>query len=151
MNRTDIQKIIERINALDPRIPATPQTAAAWGDLLESSAPGITVDYAMTEITAFYSRGEDRPIRPADLILGWRTHRQAHGAIPVTPVLDAHCKRAGCRCTHTRPCYRGFNDDNPGQFCKTCNPIRQAAIDDMPPPGQRSQFDFDAFIAKARL
>lgn len=151
MNPQEIRQLVERINALDGRIPANPDVVQAWFDLLEASAPGISLTYAMSQVTSFYSKPEDRPIRPSDLIHAWRTARQAHGTIGTTPVLDAHCKRGGCQCAHKPPCYRGFHEDNPGQFCKTCNPIRQAAIDDMPPPGQRSQFDIDAFIAKAKL
>lgn len=150
MNRQEAQTIIERINALDPRIPATTATAQAWFDLINSTVPDMPSDYAMREITTWHARGNDRPIRPADLIQGWRTARQAHGTHDL-PTLDSHCKRQGCPCNHTPPCYRGWNDDNPGQFCRTCNPIRQAAIDDMPPAGKRSQFDFDAFTAKAKL
>jgi hypothetical protein len=151
MNLADTRTLIERINALDARISLTTSTIDAWAQLLDASARGMPLDFAMREVNAHHSRPDERPIRPADLIQAWRTARQAHGQLPSTPVLDAHCKRGGCRCTHTPPCYRGFNDDNRGQFCKTCNAIRQAAIDDMPSPGQRSQFDFDAFIAKARL
>lgn len=151
MNITDTRTILETIQALDPRIQATSETVTAWHDLLHASARDMPLAFAMQQIYDHTGRNTDRTIRPGDLITAWRTARQGHGTPTNTPILDSHCKRHGCRCTHTTPCYRGWNDNNPGQFCKTCNPIRQAAIDDMPKPGQRSQFDFDAFIAKAKL
>lgn len=150
MNRQEAQTIIERIHALDPRIAMTTDVVSAWHDLINSTVLDMPVEFALKETAAFYARGVDRAIRPADLIQTWRVARQAHGGITM-PVLDSHCKRQGCRCAHQPPCYRGFNDDNPGQFCRTCNPIRQAAVDDMPPAGKRSQFDYDAFTAKAKL
>lgn len=151
MNPQETKTLIEQINALDPRIPATPATVQAWLDLFNSTTPDMPWTFANKETHTYYATTADRPIRPADIITAWRTARQAHGTPTLTPTLDSHCTRPGCQCTHTPPCYRGFNDNNPGQFCKTCNPIRQAAIDDMPPPGQRTQFHFAAFIAKAKL
>lgn len=150
MNATDVAGLVARINALDPRIANTAHVVDAWDDLLRASAPDMPLAWAIGQVHDHAARTPDRPIRPGDLVLAWRAARRSTDINPGQVNLDAHCGRPGCPCAHRPPCYRGFNDDNPGAFCRSCNPARQDAIDDMPPPGQRSQFDFAAFIAKAR-
>lgn len=56
---------------------------------------------------------------------------------------DAHCRRNGCACTHTDPCYRGWLDMPNGTGpCQTCRSELWSALRYLPPPGERGEHDY---------
>lgn len=67
--------------------------------------------------------------------------------------VDAHCGRAGCPCTHTGGCYRGWID-NPDTAttasCRQCRPIQAQAVAELPPPGRRRPGQAHERLAEVR-
>jgi hypothetical protein len=137
MNLNDVVKLLGYITRANPGQTVEEGSAEVWHDLLAD----VDVQDALDSVRTILKR---KPfvavadiVAEADLI-AIRRNRNA----VVERDQEAHCGRAGCQCSHSAGCYRGWIDgDGPTKPCKQCRYELNKRLESVPPAGRRSEAD----------
>lgn len=110
----------------------------------EDMTPGFATSFVSTHYSD-PSLDRDK-VLPGHINRAWRQHRreQSRPALPRgAEATDRHCGRAGCGCTHTDPCYRGWLDEaaTVAVPCRRCREELHDLLAEIPGPGGRTPAD----------
>lgn len=144
MNRTQVGTLLDYVNGLDPLWSNSEERSLAWFDLFQKEAPGMDYAWAEKAVARHYAVPERGTLVPGGLVAAWHDHQRARmDNDAAEAVSDAHCGRAGCACTHTGVCYKGWIDspDGPTAPCRVCRASLAEVLDEIPPLGERSAAD----------
>lgn len=132
-------------NELDGRHSPNELKVAAWQDVLQESAPGMTVEFARDTIRKHYA-ATDAMLTPSTLVGAWSKQRRyvAESRMALTDVSpERHCGKQNCICTHGDPCFKGWIDyDDYTSPCRMCRGDLANALDMIAPLGKRSEHDW---------
>ena len=137
MKPAEIVTLIEYLRDRAPHTRIEAGTAQAWADDLSgwSFEDGKEAVRRATAERSF--------VGIAEIVLALKAIRQerVNSTRAATAQDEAHCGRAGCRCTHTDGCYAGWLDsrEHPGAVapCRICRYDLARALDQAPPLGKR--------------
>ena len=131
----DVKNLLIIAHQYDQRHEVTEVKIASWHAIFREEAPAMDYEWARRVIQRHYAVIGDM-LMPNHLIRQWRSQRSDKA------VIDAHCGRPGCICTHD--CYRGWLDHLDGQGrhirtspCPTCRPELMTVLQTLPVPGSR--------------
>jgi len=145
MNDNDVLGLLIYANELDGRHAPNEAKVYAWQEALQEGAASLTVDFAKDFIRKHYAN-TDVMLSPSMLVTAWNKSRRI--AAEARLALEhhnpeTHCGRAGCRCTHEAPCYKGWIDtDYTTSPCAICRSDLSRVLTKIGPPGHRSASDF---------
>lgn len=152
MNKSEIALFLSFASTLDGRVPFDEAAIEAWALVLEKDMEG---KWASEFVKKHYARGDDMLI-PSVMNRGWqeskRTRAQAVWSGDAE-ASDRHCRRTGCQCTHSAPCYRGWIDKEDNSSTSPCPVCRRSLADvlvTIAPLGLRDEHDFAAIRNRYR-
>lgn len=150
MNPNDVLGLLIYANELDGRHSPNEAKVFAWQEVLDTEAPGISLDFARDVIRKHYAT-VDVMVTPAVIVQAWkkytRVKAEARASVGHT---GAHCGRSTCDCAHTGPCFKGWIDgDRQTSPCRQCRPQLAAVLDEIPDPGYRSESDWSRIRNRA--
>lgn len=143
MNKSDIAFVLSFASTLDARVPFDEAAVEAWALVLDADMEG---KWAGEYVKKHYGRGDDLLI-PSVLNRGWQEAKRARAQAKWSGDAEAserHCRRTGCQCTHTSPCYKGWIDreDNTATSpCPVCRPSLADVLSQVAPLGLREEHD----------
>lgn len=144
MNQKDVLALLVYCNELDGRHAPNELKVAAWTEVFDESAKGMTLPFAQNVARKHYSMTDDM-VAPFVFVREWRNERRKFSLVDV----QAHgrgCGFAGCRCTHEEPCFKGWVDREDGSAtapCKQCRSELAGVLAVIPPPGMRRPSDWE--------
>lgn len=140
MTDQEILTLLIYLNELDGRHSPNEIKVKAWADVFSESAPDMPLQFARSAARKHYSLLDDM-CTPAVIVRAWK--RNNSGKHDGSEVSDAHCRKAGCSCSHN-VCYRGWIDLDNGTTkpCGVCRDSLARVLAEIPPPGMRSDHDF---------
>lgn len=144
MNPDEVLGLLIYANELDGRHSPNEAKVLSWSEVLNSGAPGMTLDFAKEQVTRHYGLS-DQMLAPSVLVTAWKQYQRsvADARIARGSGHEAHCGRGGCLCTHSDECFKGWIDHDGGTApCPICRPSLADAIYAMPEPGDRNQHDY---------
>jgi len=125
-------------STLDYRLNNEPDTVQAWMLVLDQD---MSADWASRFVRQHY-RTTQAALTPAIVNTAWVEFRSqrlaAHGD-------EAHCGKAGCLCTHSDPCFKGWVPSVTEGWtvpCGVCRGDLARVLASINPPGQRNESDF---------
>lgn len=145
MTDAEILGLLIYANELDGRHSPNEAKVYAWQEVLESGAPGMTVQFAKEQIKKHYG-ASDVMLTPATLVHAWKQARRIAAEARMALDNDAperHCGRSGCLCTHGDPCYKGwFDSDYSTSPCPVCRTDLSHVLAKIGGPGERTESDW---------
>jgi hypothetical protein len=141
MLNIDVLALLIYCNELDGRHSPNEAKVLAWGEVFESSAPGMTLSFAKAVAKSHYGK-YDVMIAPSTFVTKWRQHQDLQASANATT--ERHCGKSSCVCTHSEPCYKGWMDHPENlwtQPCPVCRADLAQVLSKINPLGSRSQSD----------
>ena len=144
MNDNDVLGLLIYANELDGRHAPNEAKVYAWQEVLESGAPGITVEFAKEQIRKHYG-ALDVMLTPATLVTAWRQARRIAAEARIATEQrepERHCGRPSCLCTHGEPCMKGWIDgDTTTSPCPVCRSDLSLTLGRVADVGYRTDSD----------
>jgi hypothetical protein len=146
MSDVDVLGLLIYATELDGRHTPNEVKVRAWADVFAAEAPGMTVEFAQEVVRKHYGQ-HDEMLTTGHLCRAWREdqryQREAYAASE-NDAADASCFRAGCMCSHTDPCYRGWMDPPENDRtvpCPICRGDLAEVLAKVHPLGKRTPAD----------
>lgn len=141
MNEEDVLALLVYCAELDGRHTPNDVKVRAWFDVIVQGAPDMPLSFARETARRHYGV-LDVMITPATFIRAWTKSKRVEESLSVDSL--AHCQRAGCMCTHTGECYRGWVDDvqYSTRPCPVCRGSLAQVLDEIAPLGKRTEKDY---------
>lgn len=145
MTNDEVLMLLAYANELDGRHSPNELKVAAWQDVLQDAAPGMTLAFARDTIRNHYATMEDM-LTPANLVGSWKKHTRylAESKLSAAQSLpERHCGIVNCVCTHGDPCFKGWIDyDTYTSPCRMCRGDLANTLDRIGPVGERTEHDW---------
>lgn len=143
MSPEDVLALLVYATELDGRHAPNAMKVAAWQDVINESAAGMTREFAQDQVRMHYARTSDM-FAVSSLVSSWSRRREFDSAKKVdSDSHESHCGRQGCACVHERGCFRGWHDfDDRVVPCGVCRPGLLGVLEEIPSPGGRGASDF---------
>lgn len=141
MNKADVPMLLSALGQFQ-YVEADPVAVEMWAAALDYD---MTLPFAVEFIAKWYGelRTDKQTLKPGAFNAEWRDRRRV---LPTGPVDgDRHCKRGGCRCSHTDPCYRGWLEGlDVASPCRVCRFDLFEALSRVPSRANRTLVDMAA-------
>ena len=141
MNEEDVLSLLIFCNELDGRHSPNDIKVQAWREVFIQGAPDMHLTFARDAARRHYAL-LDVMITPSSFVRAWTKFKRLEDSLSVDSL--AHCQRAGCMCTHTGQCYRGWVDDvqYSTKPCPICRGSLAQVLGEIAPLGQRRERDY---------
>ena len=144
MIKREIAIMLSFSSTLDGRVPFDEAAVEAWSLVLDAD---MDARWASGYAKKHYAKTDDI-IHPSGFNKAWADAKRNRAALALTidkELLDRHCQRANCSCTHTGTCYRGWIDaaESSTSPCPVCRSSLSNVLALSPPLGLRTQHDYD--------
>lgn len=156
MNTQEAAALVGLIAQYQPQA-ITPEAAVAWREAVDED---VDFGWAMRWVKAWAGKRVDQNDRlmPGHLNRAWldarSIERSRRDIATQRELLDSHCGRGGCVCTHSSGCYKGWIDgDNTHRTspCHVCRPALADALAGVAPPGSRNESDWSRIRGHSAL
>lgn len=153
MKHVDVVRLLAFANGLDQRQGTDDVKVQAWAVMFDGEAPDLEFGWAMKAIERHYAKTDDM-LTPGHLVRGWHESARYRQSQSDGGDRDSRCPKPGCPCTHAGVCYKGWIDSEDGSTtspCRVCREDLALVLDEVGPPGARTQADQEAIRNRVRV